>query len=169
MKYLAKSLSTAFLAIALQSAAFAHDQTSANLQVTDAWIRASAPGQTNGAGYMTINNTSHHPDRMISASTSVAGRTELHTVLTEDGLAKMREVNAIDIAANSMAKFSPNGFHVMFLQMKQPFKEGETIPVTLKFEKSGEIKVDFVVKPTTYNPSGQNAPMNHDHGSMKQP
>jgi copper(I)-binding protein len=116
---------------------------------------------------MTINSQSHHPDRMISASTPAAGRSELHTVVTQDGMAKMREVNVIDIPAKSVTKFLPNGFHIMFLQLPQPFKEGATVPVTLKFEKSGEITVDFVVKPITYSPSGQTEPMSHNHGGMK--
>jgi hypothetical protein len=88
----------------------------------------------------------------------------LHTVITENGVARMRQVQGIDIPAKGSAKLAPGGFHMMFLQLTGPFKQGDLIPVVLKFEKAGEVRVNFTVKPSTYNPSGASE---QGHGGMK--
>jgi len=77
----------------------------------------------------------------------------------------MVEIKDVAIPANGSARFSPSGNHIMFLQIKGPFKEGEKVPVTLKFERSGETTVDFLVRPTTFN-SGS-AAHGKSHGDMK--
>ncbi len=130
----------------------AADFTVGSLALNDLWVRASVPGQTNGAGYLQINNPTSATDRLLSAQSEAATRVELHTVLTENGVAKMRQVQGIDVPANGSAKLAPGGFHIMFLQLTGPFKQGDAVPVVLKFEKAGDIRVNFTVKPSTYNP-----------------
>jgi copper(I)-binding protein len=158
-------LCAATLSATFTSSAAAADFTLAGLELNDLWVRASAPGQTNGAGYLQINNSGATADRLVSAQADAARRVELHTVITEDGVAKMRQVSGVDIPAHASAKLSPGGFHVMFLQLAGPFEQGTTVPVVLKFEKAGEIRVNFTVKPSTYNPGSQPAQDMHGHGA----
>ena len=145
----------------------AAEVTAQALTFSDAWVRSSVPGQVNGAGYVKIQNKGSDPDRLLSASSTAATTVELHTVITENGVAKMREIQGLDIPAGKTISMAPGGYHVMFLQIKEPFKEGSVIPVTLKFEKAGSVKVNFVAKPAAYNPAhaGEKStpPVAHDH------
>ena len=143
---------------------FAADVKLGDLQIKDAWVRASVPGQTNGAGYLEISNTSTQSDRLISASSASAKKVELHTVITENGVAKMREIKSIEVPAKGSVKLSPSNFHIMFIQLNAPFMHGVSVPVTLKFEKSGDVNVDFVVQPSTYNPTGSSS-TSGNHGA----
>jgi copper(I)-binding protein len=152
------------LSAATLTTAYAADFTAGSLEINDLWVRGSVPGQTNGAGYMMINNPTGVSDRLLSAESEASTRLELHTVLTENGVAKMRQVTGIDIPAKGSAKLAPGGFHMMFLQLTGPFKQGELVPVVLKFEKAGEVRVNFTVKPSTYNPGSSGE---HGHGGMK--
>ena len=155
----AVTLSAATLAVA-----HAADFKAGSLEINDLWVRGSVPGQTNGAGYMQINNPTGVSDRLLSAESDASNRLELHTVITENGVAKMRQVPGIDVPAKGSAKLVPGGFHMMFLQLTGPFKQGEVVPVVLKFEKAGEVRVNFTVKPSTYNPGSTGE---QGHGGMK--
>jgi copper(I)-binding protein len=145
------------------SVAKASEQVVGDLKLTAPWIRASVPGQVNGAGYVQIDNQAGQADRLISATTNGVNRVELHTIITDNGVAKMREVPGIDVPAKGAVKLMPGGFHIMFLGLTSPFKADTTVPVTLKFEKAGEVKVDFEIKPATYNPNAKSAHDNHKH------
>lgn len=134
------------------------------LELNDLWVRASVPGQVNGAGYLQITNKTAHADRLLSAESDAATRIELHNVVTENGVAQMRQVQGVDIPAGGAARLAPGGYHVMFLQLTAPFKQDGKIPVVLKFEKAGEVRVNFTVKPPTYNPPGPMEGMDHNHG-----
>lgn len=140
-------------------------QSTAELSVSDAWIRASAPMQVNGAGYATIQNKSAKADRLLSASADVAERVELHTIITENGVAQMRQVKGIDMPAGGTVHLAPGGFHVMFVKLKQPFVQGKTVPIKFTFEQAGDVMVNFEVKPITYNPNGGST----DHGGHSMP
>ncbi|MEI6836660.1 MAG: copper chaperone PCu(A)C [Alcaligenaceae bacterium] len=151
---LGRWLATLALWVGVLSPTQAADFTAGSLALNDLWVRASVPGQTNGAGYLQINNPTSSTDRLLSAHSEAATRVELHSVLTENGVAKMRQVQGVDVPANGSAKLAPGGFHIMFLQLTGPFKQGDTVPVVLKFEKAGDVRVNFTVKPSTYNPGG---------------
>lgn len=145
------------------SVAKASEQVVGDLKLSAPWIRASVPGQVNGAGYVQIDNKTGQADRLISATTNGVNRVELHTIITDNGVAKMREVPGIDVPANGAVKLMPGGFHIMFLGLTAPFKADTTVPVTLKFEKAGEVKVDFEIKPPTYNPGAPSGHSSHRH------
>lgn len=132
----------------------ANAQSVADINVSGAWIRASAPKQVNGAGYAAIQNKSAQADRLISATAEVAERVELHTIINENGVAQMRQVTGIDVPAAGAVKLQPGGFHIMFIKLKQPFEQGKNVPIKLTFERAGEVVVNFEVRPITYNPSG---------------
>lgn len=149
----------ATLGLCSMTAAWAHDYKVGQIDIDDVWARASAPGQSNGAGYMSIDNDAKIADRLVSIRSDAAERVELHTIETENGVARMRHVpNGIEVPAEGELKLAPGGYHVMFMSLKQPFSEGSEIPATLKFEKAGEVAVKFQVKRIGHH-SGA------DHGS----
>lgn len=116
--------------------------------VTNAWARATAPGVDVGAAYMTIDGGSR-PDRLVDASTPRAAMGHLHTVEEQDGVLKMRAVDAIEVPAGTRVELAPKGTHVMLMGLARPLVAGESFPVTLKFEKSGEQTVTVQVRPAS--------------------
>lgn len=134
------ALRSRFLAAALCVAAGA---AVAQVQVEGAWARPTVPGQQGGGGYLSI--TSAQADRLVGGSTPVATRFELHTMAMKGDVMEMRQVEAIDLPAGRKVEFKPGGLHVMFIGLKQPLALGSKVPVTLKLEKAGELKVEFEV------------------------
>ena len=117
----------------------------AQVEVEQPWTRATPPGAKVAGGYMVIRNNGSAPDRLVSASSPAAAKVELHVHMHEGGVMKMREVPGYDVPAKGSFELKPSGAHLMFLDIKQPFKEGEKIPVKLKFEKAGEVSTEFQV------------------------
>jgi periplasmic copper chaperone A len=115
----------------------------AQVKIHNAWARPTVQGQQGGGGFMTMQ--SPVADKLLSGSTPVAERFELHTMSMEGDVMKMREVAAIELPAGQPVELKPGGLHVMFIGIKQPLKLGSKVPVTLKFEKAGEVKVEFEV------------------------
>ena len=143
------------LAVTLALAATAaHGQ----VEVEKAWARATAPGAPVAVGYMTIRNKGAAADRLVGASSSAAARVELHVHIQEGEVMKMRQVAAYDVPAHGSFELKPGGAHLMFVQIARPFKEGEKVPVRLRFEKAAELNVDFIV-----GRLGDTAPPGHKH------
>jgi copper(I)-binding protein len=116
------------------------------LAIADTWAMVTPKGTKVAAGYLTVANGGTETDRLVSASTPRAARTELHEVTLDGAVAKMRPTQAIDVAAGGSVTLKHNGYHVMFMDVDTPFVEGETIPVMLTFEKAGTIEVTMRVK-----------------------
>jgi periplasmic copper chaperone A len=117
----------------------------AQVRVEKPWARSTAPGATVAGGYMVIRNAGAAADRLLSASSPAAARVELHVHINDNGVMKMREVKAYDVPAKGSFELKPGGAHLMFMDIKRPFKEGEKLPVMLKFEKAGEVNAEFQV------------------------
>lgn len=120
-------------ALLLSSTAFAQSE----LIIENPYARATPPNAVNSAIFMTIKNTGNDTRTLISASSSVATKVELHTVIKTDGMMKMREVDTIEIPKNQDVMLKPGGLHIMLLDLTQPLKEKEFIDVTLNF-KNGD-------------------------------
>ena len=114
------------------------------VKIEDPWTRATPPGAKVAAGYMRI--TSGAADRLIGASSPAAARVELHVTEKKDDVLRMREVKAYDIPPRGGFELSPGGAHFMLVDIKAPFKEGAKVPLTLRFEKAGEVKVELQVR-----------------------
>ncbi|MDW8433699.1 MAG: copper chaperone PCu(A)C [Aquificaceae bacterium] len=112
------------------------------IEVKDAWVREVPPTSKMSAGYMVIENKGDQPDKLVDARNDASEITELHE--TVEG--KMRRVKAIDVPAGGKAELRPGGLHIMLINLKKPLKEGDTVEIVLKFEKSGEIKVQAPVR-----------------------
>ncbi len=133
------------------------------------WARATAPGASVGGGYLTVTNAGAAADKLVGVSSPVAARTELHEMKMEKDVMRMREVKSLDVPAHGRLELKPGGFHLMFQQLRQPLKPGDKVPVTLKFEKAGEVATELEVEGMG---AGSGIQMKHDgagmnHGSMK--
>ena len=111
------------------------------IQIEEPWAPESPPASASGAAYMTLVNTGHEADRLLSASGDVAETVELHTHLIENNVMKMRKVEAIEVAPGEPTALKPGGLHVMLIGLKKPLVAGQTFPLTLRFEKSGTVDI----------------------------
>ena len=128
-------------------AALASCSQPASLEVKDPWTRDTVGSVANAAVFMTISSPT--ADRLISASTPVAKKTDLMTMGRGGNVMEMKYLQGIDIPANTPVSLDPSGLHVWLAQLNQPFKGGETFPLDLKFEKAGERRVNVtIIKPS---------------------
>ena len=116
----------------------------AQVRVEEPWARATAPGAKVGAGYMKI--TSATADRLIGASSPAAARVEMHVTSKQGDVMRMREVKGYDIPAGGSFELAPSGAHLMLVDLKAPLKQGTKVPLTLRFQKAGEVKVELRVR-----------------------
>jgi hypothetical protein len=142
--------------------AMAGDAKVGDITVEGPWARASAGPARAGAAFMTLNNAGAVDDKLIAASTDVSNKAELHTHIRDGEIMRMRPVDGIDVPAGGVANLQPGGLHVMLMGLKQPLKEGEAFPLTLTFEKAGEVTVEVMVMKA--GAMGQGAM--HGHGTM---
>jgi len=103
-------------------------------------------GGGNGAIYVTLTNPGDQAASLVSATCEAAQTTELHEVQHDGGVMKMRPVSAIPVPAHGKTVLKPGGYHIMLLGLKQDLKPGEKVPVTLKFDQGGEVRVEALVK-----------------------
>jgi copper(I)-binding protein len=121
----------------------------AQVTVSGAWARATPPGAKVAAGYMTLRNAAAAADRLVAASSPAAERVETHVTVKDGDVARMREVKGYDVPANGTLTLAPGGSHLMLVNIKAPLKEGDKVPVVLRFEKAGEIHAQLAVRPLT--------------------
>ena len=136
--------------------AHARDYKAGSLDIADPWSRATPKGSSVAAGYMKIKNTGSAPDRLISGSSEVASKFEVHEMTKENGVAKMRPVKGgLEIKPGDTVELKPGSFHVMFVDLKKPLTAGDHIKATLVFEKVGSVNVEYDVLPMGAEPSMQ--------------
>jgi copper(I)-binding protein len=122
--------------------------TAGDLEIGAIWTRAMLPGQPVGGGYFTVTNKGKSADRLLSVSSSDAGRAEIHSMVMKDNVMVMRPVEGgLDIPAGATVELKPGHFHLMFMDVKKPFHAGDTVPVTLEFEKAGKVEIEMPVQP----------------------
>jgi copper(I)-binding protein len=138
-------LTAAFsLAVTVASAA---DYKAGSLDISEPWSRATPKGASVAAGYMTIKNTGSTTDRLISGSSDVASKFEVHEMKMENGVAKMRPVTGgLEIKPGETVELKPGSFHLMFVGLKKPLSAGDHFKATLVFEKAGTVNVDYDVR-----------------------
>ena len=126
----------------------AHEFKAAGLEIVHPWSRAPPEGARVAAGYVLIRNIGQQPDRLVSATGEIAGRTEFHEMTVDaNGVMTMRPLaDGLDIPAGGETELKPGGYHIMFLDLKQSAKEGETFKGTLTFERAGTVEVEFAVE-----------------------
>ena len=132
------------LAAALNGAA-AGEHTPGDLSVARPWSLALPPVTPNGAAYLRIENRGQAPDRLVSAHSPIADRTEMHTHEMDGGMMSMRRVHSVEVPAQGGVAFEPGGLHLMLLGLKKPLVAGERYPLVLEFEKAGRIEVSVEI------------------------
>jgi periplasmic copper chaperone A len=136
---------TCFLGLAV-TAAHARDYKAGALDIVDPWSRATPKGSTVAAGYMKIKNTGSTADRLISGSSDIASKFEVHEMKMENGVAKMRPLKGgLEIKPGDTVELKPGSFHIMFVDLKKPLTAGEHIKATLVFEKAGTVNLEYDV------------------------
>lgn len=125
----------------------AHDYRLDALKIEHPWARATPPGAKVGGAYLTIENSGSQPDRLLGGTTAVAGRAQIHQMSVVDGVMRMRELpSGLDIPGNSRTELKPGSLHLMLMDLRQPLRQGERVPITLRFERSGSIEVELQVE-----------------------
>lgn len=137
----------ALVATSIQGPAFAKDQISVgDLRIMHPWARASAGHGNAGAVFMTIANTGGTDDRLVAASTANAKKTEVHETTMVDGVMKMRMLmGGLAIPAGGKVVLKPMGLHVMLMGVTEKLVEGETLMLTLTFEKAGSVELSVPI------------------------
>lgn len=148
------ALAAAFAALALP--ALADPFKVGPVTIDRPWTRATTV-QT-GAAYMTLKLAGREADKLVKATSADAASIEIHTMAIENGVARMREVKAIDLKPGATTELKPGGFHLMLIGLKRPLREGESIKLTLTFEKAGTVDVDATVEK-----AGAPGPKKHAH------
>lgn len=142
-------------------AAVAHEYKAGSIEIDHPWSRATPGGASVAAGYLVLKNTGAAADRLVSATAPFAGRVEIHEMAVKDGVMTMRPLPAgVEIPAGATVALKPGGYHIMFLDLKTPLKEGTKVDGTLTFEKAGTVAVQFQVDPVGA-PASSDAHKNH--------
>jgi copper(I)-binding protein len=136
----------------------AGDAKAGDLVITGAWSRATPNGAKIAGGYLTIENKGTAADRLIGGSGEIVGKVEVHEMATNNGVMTMRPLDkGLAIEPGKTVKLAPGGYHLMLMDLKGPFKQGDKVPVTLEFEKAGKVTLSLDVQGV-----GAQAPA-HDH------
>ncbi|EUB95482.1 protein of unknown function DUF461 [Rhizobium sp. CF080] len=118
-----------------------------NLEITSAFTKAMLPGQPVGGGYLTVKNNGPADDMLVSVASPAAGTVELHEMAMQGEVMRMRKLDTgIAIPAGKTVELTPGGLHLMFMKVKEPFKQGDKVPVTLTFEKAGKMDITLPVE-----------------------
>ena len=134
------------LALLVPLLAGAHNHEKGDLQVRHPWARATPPGASVAVTYMEIRNNGRQPERLLSAYTEMAKRVELHVTEHAEEVAKMRQLRIFEVPARERLALEPNGAHLMLIDIVRPLRKGERFPLTLRFEKAGELQVEVEVQ-----------------------
>lgn len=129
------------------------------LVIETPWARATPGGAKVAGGYMKITNTGSESDRLTGGSVPFAARFEVHEMSMDGGMMKMRQLaDGLEIKPGQSVELKPGGYHVMFMDLKQGLKEGQTVKGELIFEKAGRVAIEYRV-----GPIGGGAPGGHAH------
>jgi len=103
--------------------------------------------------YLTLTNSGTAPDRLTGGSTPIAERIEVHQMIMDDGIARMRLLpGGIEVAPGASVELAPGGIHLMLIKPSQQSIEGDSFKATLEFARAGSVEVEFVVQ---RNPSAE--------------
>jgi len=135
---------SAIVVTGLAMLALAGSAVAADLQVRDAWARATPPGAGVAAVYLTIVG-GDVADTLLAAKTDRAAMTQVHAVTESDGMSRMREAGGVAVPPGASVAFAPGSLHLMLMNLATPLVAGQRFVVTLTFEHSGTRDVDVVV------------------------
>ena len=137
------------------------------VKVEDAWVRGTVATQKATGAFMRLTPSANA--RLVAAESPVAGVVEIHEMAMEKDVMKMRQVPGLDLAAGRTMELKPGGYHVMLMDLKQPLKGGENVPITLVFEDAAKQRFTQQIEAPVTALGGGNAaaPMNQGQGGHK--
>lgn len=139
-------MASLFISLAVAPAT-AHDFRIRQIRIDHPWSRATPPVAAVAGGYLTLINEGQTPDRLVSISSPLAERVEIHESRVVDGVARMRPLpDGLSIPAGTTAELKPGQTHIMFIKPIRPLNAEAQFPATLSFEKAGSIDVIFYVQ-----------------------
>ena len=149
MKFIRKSCGAILFGALIMMPAMSGTALSAEtVRAVNAWVRTPVPGQKTAAAYLDL--TSDADAALVAAESPAAGKVELHTMNMDGGVMRMRPVPKVDLPAKKTVKLAPGGLHIMLFDIKQPLKEGDKVPLVLKFQGAGKapstVKVEAEVR-----------------------
>lgn len=134
-------------AIAMATQSKAHDYKAGLIAIGHPFARATPASAPVAGGYLTLTNTGKEADILLSGSSPVSEKLELHLSTLVEGVAKMRQIeDGIEIKPGETVALKAGASHIMFLRPRKQLVEGERFPVTLNFKNAGPITVDFAVQ-----------------------
>jgi copper(I)-binding protein len=147
MRFVTRGFACTLLAWALLMPRLHAENAATEVVITQAWSRATPNGAKVAGGYLTIANKGAKPDRLLSGWSDFARKLEIHEMALHDGVMTMRPIEAgVTVEPGRSVTFAPGGYHLMFIELNAPLKQGERVPVTLQFEHAGAIKTLFEVQ-----------------------
>lgn len=152
----ARRATTLALAAMLAALGGASPARAADIAVEQPWARAAQQGGVGGA-FMRIDNHGTMPDRLISASSPAARTVELHTTIRDGDVMRMRPVDAIEVPAGGAVQLQPGALHAMLIGLQHPLAQGDEVPLTLVFERAGQVPIRLRVQSAGATP-GHGAP-----------
>ena len=134
-----------FLSLSLGSA-FANDYKIGDIEITNVWARATPNGAKVAGGFFTIVNHGKDADRLVSLSSELSDKAQIHSMEMTDGVMKMRhQADGVVIPAGGTVEFKPGSFHVMFMDLDKTLNKGDEFKAKMVFEKAGTVDVVFTV------------------------
>ena len=114
------------------------------VEVKDAWVRTTVPGQKATGAFMKI--TAKEGTRLVGASTPAAGVAEVHEMKMDGDVMKMRAVPALELPAGKTVELKPGGYHLMLMDLKDALPKDSTVPLTLLFKDAKGIESKLELK-----------------------
>jgi len=138
------------LAALLLPACFAnaHEYKVGELEIAHPWSQELPPNAPTVAAYFVIDNEGKTADRLLSVDTPIAGEAQLHEHVMQGDMMKMQHVPSVEVPAGGEVTFAPMAYHVMLLGLKDRslLSDGKRFPMTLHFEKAGDVTVEVAVQ-----------------------
>ena len=149
----------------LMSLALAALSSTAQVTVSEPWVRATVPQQKATGAFMKLQSA--QDAKLISAKSAVAGVVEVHEMAMDAGVMKMRAVDGLALPMGKAVDLKPGGYHVMLMDLKAQLKDGDAVPLTLTFETKDGKRQTMEVKATARNMSAPAQPSHGGHSGMK--
>lgn len=143
----------AFITFATPS--IAHDFRAGDIEVGHPWSRPTPPAAKVAGGYVKVTNTGSEPDRLVSVSSPIADRAEIHRSVIENGVASMRPLEGVTVEPGDTVDFEAERLHFMFIEPDRQLRDGDRFPATLAFENAGRIDVEFMVQMRASAPAAE--------------
>jgi len=140
-----------------------HTHTTGTLHIQQPWSRPTVAAVPVGVVYVDLKNDGDKMERLLSASSDVAERVELHASVMDGQMMRMRQIHTVDIAPKSTTQLKPGGMHIMLMGLKAPLTQGQTFTLNLVFEQTGTVAVPVLVRDPVKSSAGHEGHSHHGH------